>query len=146
MLQILINILWPIKIKTKLFGVSYRNHIFFYYYNDLIKLLQTFLVILSCWYKRHSICLISFFDFYELFPVFICANNIGSLVNNLFGVKNFNPFPSFTSSSSHSSGYMSDSSLSLLLVVSVDISFLNERSWLYVSTRSKLIWSYLLSN
>ena len=32
---------------------------------------------------------------YELFPTFICANNIGSLVNNLFGVKIFNPVPSF---------------------------------------------------
>ena len=47
--------------------------------------------------------LISFFNLYELFPAFICANNIGSLVNNLFGVKICNPFP-FTSSSSTSSG------------------------------------------
>ena len=33
---------------------------------------------------------------HELFLAIICANNIGSLVNNLFGVKIFNPFPSFS--------------------------------------------------
>ena len=44
---------------------------------------------------------------YELFPDFICANNIGSLVNDLFGVKTFHPVPSFTSSSSLSKGGMS---------------------------------------
>ena len=32
-----------------------------------------------------------------MFPAFICTNNTGSLVNNLFGVKIFNPFPSFNS-------------------------------------------------
>ena len=39
----------------------------------------------------------------ELFPAFTCANNLGNLVNSLFGVKNFNSFPSFTSSSLPSS-------------------------------------------
>ena len=34
-----------------------------------------------------------------MFPAFIWANNIESIVNNLFGVKIFNPFPSFTTSS-----------------------------------------------
>ena len=34
----------------------------------------------------------------------ICSKNRGSLVNTLFGVKVFSPFPSFTSSSSASSG------------------------------------------
>ena len=29
------------------------------------------------------------FNLYELFPAFVCADNIGSLVNNLFGVKLF---------------------------------------------------------
>ena len=38
------------------------------------------------------------------------ANNIGSLVNNLFGIKIFNPFLSFTSSSP-SSGRMSEISV-----------------------------------
>ena len=38
-------------------------------------------------------------NLYELFKAFICGNNIGSLVNSLFGVKTFNPVPSFTSSS-----------------------------------------------
>ena len=55
----------------------------------------------------------------ELFPAYICANNIASLVNNLFGVKIFNPFISFTSSSPFSGG-MSDkytgSSLSFFLL------------------------------
>ena len=53
-----------------------------------------------CVDKRYSIFLISFFNLYELFPAFIYTNNIGSLLNNLFGVMIFNPFPSFTSSSS----------------------------------------------
>ena len=36
------------------------------------------------------------FQFFNLYvPAFICANNIGSLVNNLFGVKVFNPVPDF---------------------------------------------------
>ena len=32
---------------------------------------------------------------YDLFPAFICANNIASLTNNFFEVKIFNHFPSF---------------------------------------------------
>ena len=32
---------------------------------------------------------------YKLFPVVICANNIGSLVNSLFGIEIFNPVPLF---------------------------------------------------
>ena len=40
---------------------------------------------------------------YELFSTFTCANNIGNLVNNFFGVKMFNPLPSFTSSPSSGS-------------------------------------------
>ena len=42
----------------------------------------------------------------ELFPAFICAKNTGSLINSLFGVKVFHPFPSFTSSSLSSGGGM----------------------------------------
>ena len=42
-----------------------------------------------------------------MFHAFICASNIGSLVNNLFGVNIFNPFPSFTSFSWPSSGGVS---------------------------------------
>ena len=68
---------------------------------------------LLCWYKRYSICLISFFNSYELFPVYICANNIRSLVNNMFGVKILNHVPSFTSSSLLSSGGMSQVSINL---------------------------------
>ena len=94
MFQILIKTFWPFKIKTKAFRISYYDHVFFHDYNYLIKLLQTFLVILLCWYKRYSIRLISFFDLY-VFPAFICANNIGKLVNSLFGVNIFNPVPSF---------------------------------------------------
>ena len=32
----------------------------------------------------------------ELFSAFICANNIGSFVNGLFGVKTFNAFLSLS--------------------------------------------------
>ena len=46
----------------------------------------------------------------ELFLAFLCANNVPNLVNNLFGVKIFNLFPSFTCSSSPSRGGMSDKS------------------------------------
>ena len=74
-------------------------------------------MILLCWYKRYSICIVSFFNLYELFPAFISANNIGSLVNNLFIVKTFNAYPTFSSSSSPSSGGIGnisvDSSLSI---------------------------------
>ena len=62
------------------------------------------------------------------------------VVNSLFGVKIFNPFPSFTSSSPSNGGMsdkFTDSSLSLFLeVVSVDSSFSNQTSQLDVS-RSK---------
>ena len=44
---------------------------------------------------RYSICVISFFNLYGLFPAFICDNNIGSFVNNLFGINIFNPVPVF---------------------------------------------------
>ena len=66
--------------------------------------------------------MISFFNLLELFPAFICASNIGSLVNNIFGVKICYPFPSFTSSSPSSGGmsYKStDSSLSIFLAASL---------------------------
>ena len=63
----------------------------------------------------------------------------------MFGVKIFNPFPSFTSLSPSGVG-MSDKCSgfprSLSLIVSVDFSFSNQSSELYVS-RNKLSWSYL---
>ena len=37
---------------------------------------------------------------FHLFSAFICAHNIGILVNSFFGVKIFNPSPFYTSSSS----------------------------------------------
>ena len=50
--------------------------------------------------------MISFFNLYEMFQPIISANNIGSLFNNLLGLKIFNVFPSifflFYSSSSSS--------------------------------------------
>ena len=92
MLQILINIFRSIKMKTKRFGITYHNHFSFHYYNDLIKFSLIFLVILLCWYKRYSICLISFFNLFELFPAFVCAINIRSLTNNLSGVGFFDIF------------------------------------------------------
>ena len=55
----------------------------------------------------------SFFNLFELFPAFICANNIESLVNSLFGVKVFDPFLSFTSSLAPSNGGKSSNYFSL---------------------------------
>ena len=49
--------------------------------------MYNFLDILSCWYKWYNICLISFFNLYEMFQPIISANNIGSLFNNLLGLK-----------------------------------------------------------
>ena len=103
MLQILINIFRPVKIETKSFWISYYNYIFFHFYNGILTM-KYFLVILVCRYKKYSICLISFYNLFESFTTFICANNIESLVNNLFGVKRFNPFPSFTCSLPSSDG------------------------------------------
>ena len=57
---------------------------------------------------------ISDFNMHELFPGFICASNIGSLVNNLFEVKVFSLFSSIASSSPPSSGGISDKSTILL--------------------------------
>ena len=54
------------------------------------------MAILLCWYKRYSICMISLFSLFELFAAVIYVNNIGSLINSLFGVTIFNPFPSLT--------------------------------------------------
>ena len=66
MRQILVNTFSQIKIKMKRFGSSCYNYIVFHYYNDLIKLLQSSLVIL--------LCLILFFCLFELLLAFICAN------------------------------------------------------------------------
>ena len=82
MIQIHIKIFWPIKIKTKILVVSYHNHIFFHYHNDLIKLLQTFISDFIIVMQRYSFCMISFFNLYELFLAFVYANNMGSLVYN----------------------------------------------------------------
>ena len=40
-------------------------------------------MILLRWQNKYSICLISFFNLYELFPAIVRANNIGCLVNSL---------------------------------------------------------------
>ena len=61
--QIIINIVRPIKKKIKCFGISYDNHIFFHYHNDLIKLFWTFSLISLCWYKGYKIFLVSVFNF-----------------------------------------------------------------------------------
>ena len=61
---------------------------------------------LSKWFyyadTKHIVFAISFFNFYELFPDFLYANDIWNQINNLFGVKIFNP--SFTSLSPSSGG------------------------------------------
>ena len=46
-----------------------------------------------------------------MFPAFVCANNIESLVISLFGVDIFNPFPSFSSSSPPASGQIGGKSV-----------------------------------
>ena len=50
--------------------------------------------LITIWYQRYSISLISFFNLHELFPAFICAYNVESLVNSFFGLNIFNPVPS----------------------------------------------------
>ena len=90
MLQIIDNILFYIKINS--FWFCYYQKLFvvnvhYLCYNDFIKMLQIVLVILLCWYKRYSNCLILFSSLCEFSPAFIWANSLGSLVNSLFGVK-----------------------------------------------------------
>ena len=53
----------------------------------------------------------------NLFPAFTCTNNIGGLVNGLFGVITSNPFVSFTFSSSSSSGGIGGTSIDSYLSV-----------------------------
>ena len=50
------------------------SNMHFHYYNDLVKL-NWLKVILLCWCKRNSICLISFCSLYEFIPVFIGVSN-----------------------------------------------------------------------
>ena len=75
--------------------------------------------------KRHSICLIALLSLYESFPVFICANNTGSLVNQIWS-KDFYYFSFFFLflSSSSSSG-MNDKSPSSGPSVFIISSFFN---------------------
>ena len=94
MFQIFINIFRPIKIKIKCFAISFCTHTFFHYYNELIKLLETFIVISLHWYKRYIVCLILLFTFLELFRAFICVDNIGTLVNKVFNLV-ISPFQRF---------------------------------------------------
>ena len=93
-LQILSKIFRPIKIKIKGFGISYYNN-----YSSIIIITWLNCRKLFWWFccvdTKDSICLISFFNLFELFSAFTCTNNIGSLVNNLFGDNIFNPVPSF---------------------------------------------------
>ena len=66
---------------------------------------------------------------YELFPAFICANNTESLLNSFFGVSALIHVPSFTSSSSPSSGDRRGASADFL---SFSSSSENQPSELYV--------------
>ena len=95
-LQIRINIFRPIKMKIKVLGYLVKIIFSSIIIMTWLNCCKLFLVILICWYKRYSICPISSSNLYELFPAFIFANNVGRLVSNsLFGVKTFNPVPSF---------------------------------------------------
>ena len=73
------------KSKSKVFGsliiTIFSSIIFVNFFDDIIMLIQEILLLLY------------FFSLSELFLAFICANNTGSLVNSLLGVKIFNPFP-----------------------------------------------------
>ena len=97
MLYILFSIFRQIKLKMKRFDFCYYK---------LVVIIVTPMFIITCsnycklfwwycyadWYKRYIICLISFFSFFELFPAFFCANDIGSLANSLFRAKILNFF------------------------------------------------------
>ena len=94
MLQVLIDIFWLIKIRKRSFGISYYNHTFFHDYQmirlfKLIKWLDQIIVnfFIDFITLIQKIYLISFFNLYELYPDFVCANTARGLANNL-GVKN----------------------------------------------------------
>ena len=64
-----------------------------HFYNDLIKLLCTSLVIYLDWYKEQTICLISFNKRSELLPAFTCASAIGNLWSICLGLTILSPVP-----------------------------------------------------
>ena len=66
--------------------------------------------------------MISFFNLYELFPAFICANNIGSLVNSLSEVKFFNPISCINSPVLSSSGVSDEYLLSDFCLLNFNVS------------------------
>ena len=85
----------------------------------------------------------SVFNLYESFPAFICANNIKSLINNLFGVKIFNPPSSSAFCSSASSDGMSDKSTDLPLLdysPLLENSSFSDHSTIYIP--SNLLYNY----
>ena len=94
----MINIFWPINIKTKHFGISYHNPIF-----SIIRITWLNYFKIFWWFcyanTKDIVFVFSFYliflNLFELSPTFICANNTGCLVNNLFGGNIFNPVPSF---------------------------------------------------
>ena len=99
------NFMFQIIVNT--FSQNKMTNFGFYYYKHAVIMYTTITMAwlncckVSLWfyyadrYKRYSICLILFFSLIELFSALICAYNIGSMVNNLFGVNIFNPFPVF---------------------------------------------------
>ena len=90
MFEILTNIFKLIKINTKVLGSLITiifSSIIIVTWGNCCKFVSDFIMLI----QKYSICLISFFKLYELFLAFICANNIGSLVNSLLWVKIFNP-------------------------------------------------------
>ena len=110
------------------------------------------------WHKIYSICLILFFNLYELFPAFIC-DNIQNLVISLFRVKMLYPFPSLllhhflvVACQINLQILLYHFSLLYQLILLIHFSFLYE-SILHFQTgycnyisRNKLIGSYLLPN
>ena len=82
MLLILIKIFKLIKIEKNISGIIYHNHICFCYNNELIKLLQTFFSGFIVLMQKIVFVWFKFFNNFELFPAFNCANNIRSLINS----------------------------------------------------------------
>ena len=60
---------------------------------DLIKLLYTVLLNTFDLYNKYNICLISFFNFIELFPACILASNIGKRLSICLSINIFEPTP-----------------------------------------------------
>ena len=103
------------QVKNKFMGLThvtvFRVHEYCFHSYILTINVQSRFIFYSLLKIHWFLWFIAFYDFIIAFSAFNCANNIGSLINNLFGVYIFNPFLSFSSSSSPSGGGMSGISI-----------------------------------